>query len=106
VIAVPHLKKEMENLFSRFFESTSCFQGHAASLPSFLKLVWNQGQELAELIETHIISFAPKGEKIEKMIHDDVPVIFLFATKNRLAISKKFSVETILVNPGYNFHLI
>ena len=74
VIAVPHLKKEMENLFSRFFESTSCFQGHAASLPSFLKLVWNQGQELAELIETHIISFAPKGEKTEKMIHDDEDV--------------------------------
>jgi peptide/nickel transport system substrate-binding protein len=39
---------------------------------------------------------------LQKMIHDDVPVIFLFATKNRLAISKKFSVETILVNPGYS----
>ncbi|MFY7860938.1 MAG: hypothetical protein ACOVP5_01830 [Chitinophagales bacterium] len=39
---------------------------------------------------------------LQKMIHDDVPVIFLFAQKNRLAISKKFSVETILINPGYS----
>jgi peptide/nickel transport system substrate-binding protein len=42
--------------------------------------------------------------KIQQMIHDDIPVIYLFAQKNRLAISKKFEVETHLINPGFSLN--
>lgn len=42
--------------------------------------------------------------QIQKMIHADVPVIYLFAPVNRIAISKKFEVETHSTNPGYTIN--
>ena len=38
---------------------------------------------------------------LQKIMHDDYAVIYLFGVKNRLAISKKYSVETIITDPGY-----
>lgn len=38
------------------------------------------------------------------MIHDDIAVVFLFAPINRLAISKKYEVETHIVNPGFTLN--
>jgi peptide/nickel transport system substrate-binding protein len=39
--------------------------------------------------------------QLQQMIHDDVPVIFMFNAKNRIATSNKYEVEKILSNPGY-----
>jgi len=38
---------------------------------------------------------------LQQMIHDDVPVIFLFAPKNRLALSRRYDVEFNLASPGF-----
>jgi peptide/nickel transport system substrate-binding protein len=42
--------------------------------------------------------------KLQKIIHDDVPVVYLFAPINRMAISKKFEVETHFINPGFSIN--
>lgn len=50
-----------------------------------------------------------KYMELQKMIHDDVPVIFMFNGLNRMAISKKYDVESIMTYPGYKvqeFNLI
>lgn len=39
--------------------------------------------------------------KLQQMIHDDSPVIFLFAPKNRIALSRRYDVEFNLVSPGF-----
>ncbi len=39
--------------------------------------------------------------QLQQMIHDDVPVIFMFNAKNIIATSNKYEVEKILSNPGY-----
>jgi peptide/nickel transport system substrate-binding protein len=38
---------------------------------------------------------------LQQMIHDDMPVIFLFAPKNRLALSRRYDVEFNLASPGF-----
>lgn len=43
-------------------------------------------------------------KKLQKMIYDNQPVIFMFYPKNRMAISKKFTVETHMVDPGFNLN--
>lgn len=42
--------------------------------------------------------------QLQKMIHDDLPIIYLFAPINRMAISKKFEVETHFINPGFSLN--
>lgn len=42
--------------------------------------------------------------QLQQMIHDDIAVVFLFAPINRLAISKKYEVETHIVNPGFTLN--
>ena len=42
--------------------------------------------------------------QLQEMIHNDAPVIFLFAPINRLAISKKFEVETHFISPGFSIN--
>jgi hypothetical protein len=41
---------------------------------------------------------------LQQMIHDDVPVIFLFSPKNRMAVNKKFSIEKIMISPGFLYN--
>ena len=38
---------------------------------------------------------------LQNMIHADLPVVFLFAPKNRLALSRRYDVEFHLVTPGF-----
>jgi peptide/nickel transport system substrate-binding protein len=65
------------------------------------------GSEVSDkLIDALIVELDPQKRlemymNLQQMIHDDVPVIYLFAGKNRLAIKKKFDVQTVMVNPGY-----
>jgi len=42
-----------------------------------------------------------KYMKLQELIHDDVPVIFMFNGLNRMAINKKYEVESIMTYPGY-----
>lgn len=62
-----------------------------------------------QLIET-LISELDKEKRIklymelQQKIHYDVPVIFLFNPKNRIATSKKFEVEKTLISPGVLFN--
>lgn len=37
---------------------------------------------------------------LQQRIHDEVPVIFMFNSVNRIATSKKFDVENIMISPG------
>lgn len=39
--------------------------------------------------------------QLQQMIHDDLPVVFLFAPKNRLALSRRYDVEFNLASPGF-----
>jgi peptide/nickel transport system substrate-binding protein len=39
--------------------------------------------------------------QLQKMLHDDFGVIFLFSPKNRIAINKKFDVQRHWRSPGY-----
>lgn len=43
-------------------------------------------------------------KKLQKMIYDNQPVVFMFYPKNRMAISKKFKVETHMIDPGFNLN--
>ncbi len=43
----------------------------------------------------------PYWWKLQAMIHDDYPVIFLTTAKQRLAIAKKFDAEGTVMRPGY-----
>lgn len=43
-------------------------------------------------------------KRLEQMIHDDVPCVFLFIPANRIAISKRYSVEKTLINPGFLYN--
>lgn len=38
---------------------------------------------------------------LQQKIHDELPVVFLFAPKNRLALSRRYDVEFNLVSPGF-----
>ncbi|MFN5847119.1 MAG: hypothetical protein ACK43K_01380, partial [Chitinophagales bacterium] len=42
--------------------------------------------------------------QLQEMIHNDAPVIFLFAPINRIAISKKFEVESHFISPGFSIN--
>jgi peptide/nickel transport system substrate-binding protein len=39
--------------------------------------------------------------QLQQMIHDDAAVIFLFAPKNRIALSRRYDVEFNLASPGF-----
>lgn len=39
--------------------------------------------------------------ELQELIYNDIPVIFLFNPINRIAISKKYEVETLMSTPGY-----
>ncbi len=41
---------------------------------------------------------------LQQKIHDDVPVVFMFSPKNRIATNKKVSVENIMISPGFLFN--
>ena len=43
-------------------------------------------------------------KKLEIMIHDDVPCVFMFIPANRLAVNKRYTVEETLINPGYMYN--
>jgi hypothetical protein len=38
------------------------------------------------------------------MIHDDVPVIFMYNSINRIATKKTFNVEKIMISPGVRYN--
>lgn len=41
--------------------------------------------------------------KFQVIVHDDVPYIFIWSPKEKIAISKRFSnIETFIVRPGFN----
>lgn len=41
-------------------------------------------------------------KKFQQMLADEQPVVYMFYPKNRMAISKKFEVEPIMINPGFS----
>ena len=43
-------------------------------------------------------------KKLEIMIHDDVPCVFMFSPANRIAINKRYTVEETLLNPGFMYN--
>lgn len=43
-------------------------------------------------------------KKFQQMLADEQPVVYMFYPKNRLAISKKFEVEPIMINPGFTLN--
>jgi peptide/nickel transport system substrate-binding protein len=43
-------------------------------------------------------------KKLEVMIHDEVPCVFMFIPANRLAINKRYTVEETLLNPGFIYN--
>ena len=62
-----------------------------------------------KMIETLISDLNPENRNkiymdLQQMIHDDVPVIFLFSPKNRMAVNKKFSIEKIMISPGFLYN--
>lgn len=40
------------------------------------------------------------NKQLQQRVHDEVPVIFMFNPTNRIASSKKFEVENIMIAPG------
>ena len=40
------------------------------------------------------------NKQLQQRVHDEVPVIFLFNPVNRIANSKKFEIENIMISPG------
>lgn len=63
-------------------------------------------QESDKLIDDMIQELDPNKRleaymQLQQMTHDDVPFIYLFGNKNRIAIKKKFNVPTTMVQPGY-----
>jgi len=40
------------------------------------------------------------NKQLQQRVHDEVPVIFMFNGVNRIATSKKFKVENIMISPG------
>jgi len=40
------------------------------------------------------------NKQLQQRVHDEVPVIFLFNPTNRIASSKKFEIENIMIAPG------
>jgi peptide/nickel transport system substrate-binding protein len=64
------------------------------------------GPESDKLIEDIGKELDPDKRKqmyitLQQMIHADLPVVFLFAPKNRLALSRRYDVEFNLVSPGF-----
>lgn len=62
-----------------------------------------------KMIETLISDLNPENRNkiymdLQQMIHDDVPVIFLFSPKNRMAVNKNFSIEKIMISPGFLYN--
>ncbi|MBS1685265.1 MAG: hypothetical protein JSS76_10935 [Bacteroidetes bacterium] len=43
-------------------------------------------------------------KKLEVMIHDDIPCVFMFIPANRIAINKRYTVEETLLNPGFLYN--
>ena len=43
-------------------------------------------------------------KKLEVMIHDDVPCVFMFIPANRMAVNKRYTVEETLINPGFMYN--
>ena len=43
-------------------------------------------------------------KQFQKLLIEEQPVVFMFFPKNRMAISKKFEVEPIMTNPGFNLN--
>lgn len=41
-------------------------------------------------------------KQFQKMLVDQQPVVFMFFPKNRMAISNKYEVEPIMINPGFD----
>lgn len=44
------------------------------------------------------------NKQLQQRIHDEVPVIFMFNSTNRIATSKKFEVENIMIAPGVQYN--
>jgi ABC-type transport system substrate-binding protein len=65
--------------------------------------------ETDKMIETLISDLNPENRNkiymdLQQRIHDDVPVIFLFSPKNRMAVNKNFSIEKIMISPGFLYN--
>jgi len=52
----------------------------------------------AELDETKRIEMY---KQLQTMIHDDIPMVFMFIPANRMALTKRFDIKTTLRDPGY-----
>ncbi len=42
-----------------------------------------------------------KYKELQKIIHDEIPCVFMFIPANRLGINKKFDVKLTMIDPGY-----
>jgi peptide/nickel transport system substrate-binding protein len=54
--------------------------------------------------DLNVDSRRDKYKKLQKMIHDDVPVIFMYNSINRIATKKTFNVEKIMISPGVRYN--
>jgi peptide/nickel transport system substrate-binding protein len=46
-------------------------------------------------------SRSAKYKEFQKIIHDEIPCVFMFIPANRLGINKKFDVKLTMIDPGY-----
>jgi peptide/nickel transport system substrate-binding protein len=46
-------------------------------------------------------SRSAKYKELQKIIHDEIPCVFMFIPANRLGINKKFDVKLTMIDPGY-----
>ncbi len=61
------------------------------------KLIENIRSELNEEIRNDL------NRKFQVILHDEVPYIFIWSPKEKIAISKRFTnTETFIVRPGFN----
>lgn len=42
-----------------------------------------------------------KYKLLQQIVHDDIPMVFMFIPANRLGTNKKFEVKTTMLDPGY-----
>jgi peptide/nickel transport system substrate-binding protein len=43
-------------------------------------------------------------KRLQQMIHDEIPCVFLFSPANRMAVNKRYTVEKTLINPGFLYN--
>jgi peptide/nickel transport system substrate-binding protein/microcin C transport system substrate-binding protein len=43
-------------------------------------------------------------KELQKMVHEEIPCVFMFIPANRLGINRRFEVKTTLIDPGYLYN--